>query len=429
MAFLESLAQGLRSAGGVLSPDVYQNLMQEDTRRQQELSRRRDLMLMQTIKSVESGAIPNEVGQQVFKKFGLPDLSVGLSIGAQAQQEEVAKRREAAAQDMELRKAIQGLPPEERRNPYAMADVYFQYGKHKEGSSLLDRAEGREATLTNQLMMIDQRERESLRQSQDRANSLEAQNQWRAESEKTKREGHEVRRELTSLRIAQGRVASRLHFEQGVDPDTGKQVTIGRDPHTGEEVHRSSGGLKPISVFNAGEIDDRQARKALEDRIKPHQPVLDNYTKYQMAVATGDNSQVNLARAQIVEQMIRGGRKELKGDINAMLGSTFRGESIDQRLTNFVSQLTTGTVSDDILKKLDALVASQAKASMKRIHDEMQTETQKIKANKRDSERIVAPRVYGDVIIWPDVGARRYKTMVERDAALRAYEEERRGRQ
>lgn len=96
MAFLESLASGLRGAGSVLSQDVYHNNLQDDRIRQQELARRRDMILQQTIRGVESGSIPREAGQAIFQKFGIPDLPAGLSIQAQihqAQLEEVNRKR------------------------------------------------------------------------------------------------------------------------------------------------------------------------------------------------------------------------------------------------------------------------------------------------------------------------------------------------
>jgi len=83
---LESLSMGLRSAGGIMDEGVYKGQRQEELIQQQLQEKRKDLMLQQTIKGLESGAIPKEVGDQIFSQLGVKGLSVGPDAATQERQ-------------------------------------------------------------------------------------------------------------------------------------------------------------------------------------------------------------------------------------------------------------------------------------------------------------------------------------------------------
>ena len=110
---LQSLAQGLRGAAGVLSPAVQQQTFQQDQRQQelaqQEMIRRRNLAAQQIIKGAEMGAIDPEAAKMQLQRLGFGEIPVGPSVETQA-------RQTAAAREQELRRRLAAATtPEERR--------------------------------------------------------------------------------------------------------------------------------------------------------------------------------------------------------------------------------------------------------------------------------------------------------------------------
>jgi len=100
MAWLESLAQGMRGAGGILDQNVYQEGLRDERLKEVEISRRRDLIAQQVIRGAEAGAIPPEAAQATLAKLGYGNLPIGPSLQAQAQQEAIkAKQREMMEQE------------------------------------------------------------------------------------------------------------------------------------------------------------------------------------------------------------------------------------------------------------------------------------------------------------------------------------------
>lgn len=99
---LMALAQGLRAAGGVLSPDVYKANQEEDIQRERQRQAQQELMARQrqaqqqfmaqrVISAVESGAMPKEQGMAALQRLGmgLPDGSLGPTPEAQARMDEL----------------------------------------------------------------------------------------------------------------------------------------------------------------------------------------------------------------------------------------------------------------------------------------------------------------------------------------------------
>src|SRR5262245_6877014 len=103
MPGLAGLAQGLRLAGGVLSPRVFETVAREDERDEARAQQMRLAQIQQTVKGIEMGAIEPEAGKQVLKQLGF-EAPVGPGPEAIARQEAVQRRREMAT-------AMSKLPP------------------------------------------------------------------------------------------------------------------------------------------------------------------------------------------------------------------------------------------------------------------------------------------------------------------------------
>ncbi len=85
-SILESLASGLRGAGGVMSPSVYNVQRQEEQTALDRQQRNKELTLGVLVKGAESGSISPEKFQEAVKKLGLEIPGMGPSYEAQAQQ-------------------------------------------------------------------------------------------------------------------------------------------------------------------------------------------------------------------------------------------------------------------------------------------------------------------------------------------------------
>lgn len=101
---LGGLAQGLRLAGGVLSPQVFRTVALEQEREDQRAQQQRLLEIQQTIKGVEAGAIPPEAAQMRLRQLGF-QAPVGPGPDAVARQERVQ-------QQGKMREAMAQLPPD-----------------------------------------------------------------------------------------------------------------------------------------------------------------------------------------------------------------------------------------------------------------------------------------------------------------------------
>lgn len=92
--YLQDLAGGLRAAAGVLNPAIQQQNFQSDERQKQVIEQRRNLILQQAIKAVESGAMQPEQFKALAQKLGFGDIAAGPDSATQARTEEVRRRRE-----------------------------------------------------------------------------------------------------------------------------------------------------------------------------------------------------------------------------------------------------------------------------------------------------------------------------------------------
>lgn len=99
---LGGLAQGLRLAGGVMSPRVFEAEAQAEAQRERQMQAQRLMEIQQTVRGIEGGAIPAEAGQIRLKQLGF-EAPVGPGP-------EAIKRTEMAQQRIAMQEAMSKLP-------------------------------------------------------------------------------------------------------------------------------------------------------------------------------------------------------------------------------------------------------------------------------------------------------------------------------
>lgn len=92
--YLQDLAFGLRSAAGVLNPDIQRQTFAADEREKQVVEQRRNLAAQQIIRAAEMGAIQPEVAKAQLQRLGFGEMPVGPDAATQARTEEIRRRRE-----------------------------------------------------------------------------------------------------------------------------------------------------------------------------------------------------------------------------------------------------------------------------------------------------------------------------------------------
>lgn len=135
---LQSLAQGLRGAAGVLSPAVQQQTFQQDQRQQemaqQEMIRRRNLAAQQIIKGAEMGAIEPEAAKMQLQRLGFGEIPVGPSV-------ETQQRLRSVEQDKLFRQELDAAGGDMQK----MAQIATKYGKPELAVSMFNAQETRAA--------------------------------------------------------------------------------------------------------------------------------------------------------------------------------------------------------------------------------------------------------------------------------------------
>lgn len=84
--FFESLGQGLETAGGILSPDVYGANQQQRSAAIARLQQNRQLSARAIMEGIQNGSIAPEQGQQALSQIGFGGVPVGPSMEAQLNQ-------------------------------------------------------------------------------------------------------------------------------------------------------------------------------------------------------------------------------------------------------------------------------------------------------------------------------------------------------
>lgn len=316
MAFLESLASGLRGAGSVLSQDVYQNNLQDDRARQQELERRRTMVAQQVIRSAESGAMPPGAAQETLRKLGYGELPVGLSAEGQARQDAMKQRQEMAQRQALLREDLANLPEEDRSNPAVLANRFTKHGFYEIGAKYADTAAARLDRM-QQFITEQQRRAEELRaKSEDRALD-------RASREELARQGNELRAQIATGQQAIQRESMLLRRQMG----EGQRALTLTDDGSGNKVWvdpRNPTAPAIPAMGPAGEtLKSKSTEKALP--VSAAQKLIEN--------------QQNLRRAEQALALVRGediknekGEIIAKGDKNATGAKNYLFDALVQRI-------------------------------------------------------------------------------------------------
>lgn len=234
--------------------------------------------------------------------------------------------------------------------------------------------------------------------------------------------GGEKRAEITPMTRGSG--AHR--FAETVDPNTGmKSITV--LDQQGNIIKKTDlGGMSPGMVSRFGTVGMKVGTE-LEKDIRPHSQIIDLVSRYAAARETNDNSQTNTVLAQLLNQMSRTNAIKLKGDMDRILGAGPMGASLSGRISNYMSQISTGTRSSETMQNMDRIVDAIFESSAGRIRDGMDTAAAKMRAQNLDPNTIVTHRIIGNnVVIYPGVGIVRYRSVQERDADIKKFEASRR---
>lgn len=187
--YLADLAGGLRAAAGVLNPDIQRQTFAADEREKQVIEQRRNLVLQQAIKAVESGAMPPEQFKVLAQRLGFGDIQAGPDAPTQARMEE-NRRRKAIEEE------VGALGP----NPDLdkVAPILVKHGKPEIAASIYNAQAARELKRETAARELDRREQEA-----DRTYEL----RLREATRKEDRDAVKEERELAMQAIAAARLA------------------------------------------------------------------------------------------------------------------------------------------------------------------------------------------------------------------------------
>src|SRR3990167_5221092 len=188
--FLENLSLGLRGAGGILDPGVFQQQNQEQSMMAQVAERRRDMIAQQIIKAAESGAMETEVAQQKLAQLGYGGMSVGPT-------EETKAKKVALENNVLFRRAA----IEARGDEDKLADAAMTYGKPEIAERIYRSKQDRAAALERHRDSLDMRLQAIDIQSSDRNASLEQRDQASRRADETKRAIASVEAQIAMLRL------------------------------------------------------------------------------------------------------------------------------------------------------------------------------------------------------------------------------------
>lgn len=261
MGLLDSLAQGLRSAGGILSEDVYKRQGEEEKVAQSLQQQQKNLMAQQVIKGAESGAIPPEVAKQALSRlFPGMEVPVGPDAQTQQRQDEIGRRQKIAD-------GFKALAPEDRSNPLRIAQVFMENGDHERGAKYLDAAETRQARQETLIANLEQRRADLEMRSQDRALDREQRAEMARQANELRatiaqgqqaiaRDGLEIRRMMAgqSAEIARGnQELRRLQIEQGGEA---RRTAAGdrQEKDLGARTQKLQGALEKANLPEANAV-------------------------------------------------------------------------------------------------------------------------------------------------------------------------------
>lgn len=177
---LESLAAGLRGAGGILNPDVAKQNAAQDQQQEAIAEQRKNMIAQMTIKGAESGSIDPIKATQTLKGLGIevPEGAIGPTPEAMA-------RKQQYQNEVGFRDGVQKLGP--GASPLAIAKVATQFGKPELAMQMYQREEDRLDKSTAREEALNERKRQFDIQMEDRNLNREQKDRLAAASDETKR--------------------------------------------------------------------------------------------------------------------------------------------------------------------------------------------------------------------------------------------------
>lgn len=332
---LGGLAQGLRLAGGILSPNVFKTVADEDQRRELQENRIRELQVQQTIRGIESGAIEPEAGRAALKQMG---FNVPVGPG----QDAVAKT-EAAKQRAAMAAAIAKLPQDATQAQRLAAIAPFMTPDQQ--IKLYETTINKRDQLENQLDRI--RQDFELRK--------------RALDRKEDKDLLDARFKTVELGIKQ-QIADLKSIGGGTKAPSGYRYTEGGDL---EAIPGGPADLKQQGVFNAdtasltNTVSDLDRLAATANELKNH-PGLRGITGVRGAIpnvpgtaAANAEAQLNALKSQVAFSVLQTMRNNSK--TGGALGSVSDAEG--KRLEANLAALDKAQSFEEMRKSLDKIIA------------------------------------------------------------------------
>ncbi len=144
---------------------------------------------------------------------------------------------------------------------------------------------------------------------------------------------------------------------------------------------------------------------------------------YQNARASGDNAQAATVAAANLRRVVRSGNAGLMKDVDAILGSGYRGGSVTERAESFISQELMGSPSDRVLKRLDGLMDTQETSILQKIGGHAQNVSNQASARKLPVQHVVTPFIRGSKVVFPEGKVIQFSNTADAEAAAQKWYE------
>jgi hypothetical protein len=178
----------------------------------------------------------------------------------------------------------------------------------------------------------------------------------------------------------------------------------------------------PPSSANAGVRIDMAAANQLQRQYNsstnPWRDILGPVAVYRNARETGDTAQSTLMAAEALRRTARVGSQRFKGEVDTILGASYRGGSLVERIENFISQEVTGTPTRTTMQRLDKLIDAAETSSLEQIGNQARHYSGQAKGRNIPLQHVTGiPFIQGRKVVFPDGTFAEFKTSSEADAS------------
>lgn len=300
------------------------------------------------------------------------NVQQGQAVGgilARIQQQ--AAQQQALQRDAQMRSALQGLSPDATQDqvmaavrPYAGAGDLL-----KSATSSADRRARMESDAASREAQREQRTFEFEQGARNRLAEIQAR---AAEGRMTQAEKVEAEGRL-KMDLARFMAANRpertppapIQTDQGLFERGPNGLVPLMNPNKPDEQ------LRPASVgtldIRDKQINTRQISGKVGSETKPARDTLNLVNMYDKARETGDNAQMAMVAANLLNRAAAGTNQRFKGEAGKILGGDYGGGSLQERMANFLSTQTSGTPTAKTMGKLDALMAAVEDSAVENI--------------------------------------------------------------